>query len=256
MKISTAFESPHPALKHVFCYRKEEPQHKNSKILGEGEGDESRRRSSYTKINHNGGYRQRPNLRMSNNVVILDFLTNEVGIDVVSAAALVSKFQQAGHVTSKDLWSMKLDDIKNLVTDTNIRKRIQAAIRRGPNAKKLTSPKKAKQIDSSSCQSDEPPCLPPDELPEDEDLCGCFSVNRSPVMILWASIVAYATGYNWEEALSLASTVAALNAQAKAESIWGQSSSSKKGNQQDNAEFYSDGFKVRKFPNFVRNGGD
>lgn len=53
-------------------------------------------------------------------------------------------------------------------------------------------------------------------------LTGIVIVNRSPVMILWSAIVARETlGTDWAESLSLASAVAALNAQAKASSIWG-----------------------------------
>ncbi len=42
-----------------------------------------------------------------------------------------------------------------------------------------------------------------------------ISINRAPVMTLWAAVVAQRLGFNWEEALSLGKAVAGLNAQAK-----------------------------------------
>ncbi len=41
------------------------------------------------------------------------------------------------------------------------------------------------------------------------------SVNRAPVLTLWAAIVAERLGFSWEEALTLGRTVAGLNAQSK-----------------------------------------
>ena len=63
----------------------------------------------------------------------------------------------------------------------------------------------------------------PQELdPSEIDIDSKISVNRSPVMILWSAVVAREVlGYNWEEALSLAHAVSALNAQSKASRIWG-----------------------------------
>jgi hypothetical protein len=42
-----------------------------------------------------------------------------------------------------------------------------------------------------------------------------ISVNRAPVLTLWAAVVAERLGFNQDEALSLAKAVAGLNAQAK-----------------------------------------
>lgn len=42
-----------------------------------------------------------------------------------------------------------------------------------------------------------------------------ISINRAPVMTLWAAVVAQRLGFTWEEALSLGKAVAGLNAQAK-----------------------------------------
>jgi hypothetical protein len=41
------------------------------------------------------------------------------------------------------------------------------------------------------------------------------SVNRAPVLTLWAAVVAARLGFEWEEALTLGRAVAGLNAQAK-----------------------------------------
>ena len=45
------------------------------------------------------------------------------------------------------------------------------------------------------------------------------AARRSPVMVLWGAVVGRVCGYGWEEALSLASAVAALNAAAKGVSL-------------------------------------
>jgi hypothetical protein len=41
------------------------------------------------------------------------------------------------------------------------------------------------------------------------------SINRAPVLTLWAAIVAQRLGFNKKEALTLGKAVAGLNAQAK-----------------------------------------
>jgi hypothetical protein len=42
-----------------------------------------------------------------------------------------------------------------------------------------------------------------------------ISINRAPVLTLWAAVVAERLGFDWEEALTLGRAVAGLNAQAK-----------------------------------------
>jgi hypothetical protein len=42
-----------------------------------------------------------------------------------------------------------------------------------------------------------------------------ISINRAPVLTLWAAVVAARMGFAWEEALTLGRAVAGLNAQAK-----------------------------------------
>jgi hypothetical protein len=154
------------------------------------------------------------------NLLILDFLTNDAGINVILAANLVTKFQELGYITGNALWSLTPEDIKKIVDDAGLRRKIQAAVRRGPDHIKK-SPKGKKLKITAENVSDEPACLPPEELPEDQ-LYGEYKVNRSPVMILWSAVVAFSTKYTWDEALSLGSTVSALNAQSKAASIWDQ----------------------------------
>ena len=51
-------------------------------------------------------------------------------------------------------------------------------------------------------------------MPEDAIL-----INRSPVLALWAAVVAERLGFSWEEALSLGKAVAGLNAQAKGRAL-------------------------------------
>ena len=42
-----------------------------------------------------------------------------------------------------------------------------------------------------------------------------ISINRAPVLTLWAAVVAQRLGFNWDEAVSLGKAVAGLSAQAK-----------------------------------------
>lgn len=46
-----------------------------------------------------------------------------------------------------------------------------------------------------------------------------ISVNRAPVLTLWASVVAHELGFAWEEAVTLGRVVACLNAYAKGKSL-------------------------------------
>jgi hypothetical protein len=42
-----------------------------------------------------------------------------------------------------------------------------------------------------------------------------ITINRAPVLTLWAAVVAQRLGFRWDEALSLGKALAGLNAQAK-----------------------------------------
>jgi hypothetical protein len=42
-----------------------------------------------------------------------------------------------------------------------------------------------------------------------------LSINRAPVLALWAAVVAQRLGFRWEESLSLGKALAVLNAQSK-----------------------------------------
>ena len=46
-----------------------------------------------------------------------------------------------------------------------------------------------------------------------------ISVNRAPVLTLWASVVAHELGFAWDEAVTLGRVVAGLNAYAKGKSL-------------------------------------
>lgn len=45
------------------------------------------------------------------------------------------------------------------------------------------------------------------------------TINRAPVLTLWAAVVAERLGYGWDAALSLGKAVAGLNAQAKGRAL-------------------------------------
>jgi len=48
---------------------------------------------------------------------------------------------------------------------------------------------------------------------------GTFSINRAPVLTLWAAVVARRLGFAWPEALTLGRAVAGLNAYSKGVSL-------------------------------------
>ncbi|HKI85544.1 MAG TPA: hypothetical protein VKA53_02245 [Thermoanaerobaculia bacterium] len=46
-------------------------------------------------------------------------------------------------------------------------------------------------------------------------MTGTITINRAPVLTLWAAVVAERLGFEWEEALTVGRAVAGLNAYAK-----------------------------------------
>ena len=42
-----------------------------------------------------------------------------------------------------------------------------------------------------------------------------ITINRAPVLALWAAVVAQRLGFRWDESLSLGKALADLNAQSK-----------------------------------------
>jgi hypothetical protein len=46
-----------------------------------------------------------------------------------------------------------------------------------------------------------------------------ISINRAPVLTLWAAVVADGLGFKWDEALTLGRAVAGLNAHSKGVSL-------------------------------------
>eukprot|EP00960_Hanusia_phi_P045253 757120-Hanusia_phi.AAC.3 len=156
---------------------------------------------------------------MSGKVLVLDFLTNGAGLDLVAAASLVDAFVQAGRSTSASIFATTDKDLKEFVSKPALRKKILAAIRKGPKVleqKDEPSKKRAAALEPDAKIIR--PCL----LPVG-DLHGVVRVNRSPVMILWGAVVAHTVNkLEWEESLSVSSVVASLNAKAKAARIWGE----------------------------------
>ena len=56
-----------------------------------------------------------------------------------------------------------------------------------------------------------------------------ISINRAPVLTLWAAIVAEHSGHDWEEALTLGRALAGLNAQSKGQRLGIYEKKEKKG---------------------------
>jgi len=155
--------------------------------------------------------------------LILSWLTNDVGLELMAAAPLVRGFADLGVVSEAELWALDQGQIKGCVSHGGQRKKILAALQRGK-----VEPKAAKKRRGAFDDASEPEeAVEPPAERKPQACTGVVLINRSPVMILWAAILAKeALGYDWAEALSLGSAVSALNARAKHDRIWGTKHSS------------------------------
>ena len=132
------------------------------------------------------------------------------------AIQLAKSFLEAGHNSREQLLSLSEQEISRLVKATGHRKKIIAHIR---NPATLASPRPAKKtkVEITTICTEAPP--PPSRCAA-EKCTAVLKINRTPVMILWAAVVAsQKLDYDWNESLSLASAVSALNARAKGISI-------------------------------------
>jgi len=157
--------------------------------------------------------------------IVLDFLTNTAAIELMDAAPLVQKFLAFGAADSKAIFALSKDDMKELIPNVGHRRKAANAIKRGEEAAMVSpavSPKKKRKSSGVSVKVEDEIALEAPEVVPEEEVTGEVSINRSPVMILWAATVAHTLGNDWGASLSLAHTVSALNAQSKAGRIWGQ----------------------------------
>ena len=146
---------------------------------------------------------------MSDKVVVLDFLTNGAGLDLAAAVLLVDAFIQSGRTTSSRISATTDKELKEIVSKPAQRKKILAAIRKGPQILKAKEEPNKKRAAASEPDTK---IARPSLLPV-QALHGVVRVNRSPVMILWGAVVANVVNeLEWEESLSLSSVVASLNA--------------------------------------------
>src|SRR5207249_6177034 len=77
-----------------------------------------------------------------------------------------------------------------------------------PTGRRRCSPRR-----SPPSATDEAPSMPAKQAP------ATISINRAPVMTLWAAVVAERLGFDRDEALTLGRAVAGLNAQSKGRRI-------------------------------------
>ena len=144
---------------------------------------------------------------------VLDFLF-AANLETADAFSTAKKLIEAGVSDRAAIASLTPERLKSL-TDKRLHRKLLGAIRRMPTldaaAVSPSSPKRAKQ--GSEAMS-----APPPPTPGEHD--GVLVVNRSPVMILWASACAHVgDAHNWSEALSLGSACAALFARSKGASL-------------------------------------
>jgi len=149
--------------------------------------------------------------------LVVMFLT-ECKLKPADAIAGAKGFLQAGFTTRDKLLAMTEEEVKQCMKAAPQRKKVLKYLASNPPPELPTPPaKKAKTASGSPFTTDAPAIA---RLPAESCTAVVVSVNRSPVMILWAAVVAQLKlKYDWNESLSLASAVAALNARAKGISI-------------------------------------
>ncbi|KAG8468202.1 hypothetical protein KFE25_013285 [Diacronema lutheri] len=157
-------------------------------------------------------------------VEVLEFLFG-AKIAPTDAFALAKAFVEAGVKSRAALDALTPERAKEL-TPAALRRKVVSALKRLPQQQQQRQQQaKRKQRQSQDEEAADgllakrarmSPLAPEPPPPADgEAPPASVRANRSPVMILWAAAVAQALGYDWSEALSLASAVASLFADAK-----------------------------------------
>lgn len=149
------------------------------------------------------------------------FLTQECKLKAPDAIQAAKPFLEAGFDTREKLLTVVSDKAGSSVLEAigaGNRKKIVNYLKRPAVEAPLPTPKRAKTDGPSAAPQLEAP--PPPSPMVAEACTAVIKVNRSPVMILWAAVVAkVGLGYDWQSSLSLASAVAGLNSRAKGISI-------------------------------------
>lgn len=145
---------------------------------------------------------------------VLQFLF-DAKIAATDAFAVAKAFIEGGVNSRAAIAELTPDRVKALAP-AKLSRKIVSAIKRMPKQGEPASEPSASPLKRArpSPHAPDPPLPPLGESPPES-----VRVNRSPVMILWGANVALALGYDWSEALSLASAAAGLIAQRKGSSL-------------------------------------
>lgn len=142
---------------------------------------------------------------------VLDFLF-AANLEASDAFAAARSLMEAGVNSPESIAALTPERVKSL-TAKQCHRKLLAALR-----KKSFTLEKAS--DSPSKRQKEATVPPPPPLPSQAQALPDVVLNRSPVMILWATAIAHEVlGYTWAESLSLASASAAVFARAKGHSL-------------------------------------
>ena len=141
------------------------------------------------------------------------------------ALATVLDFLFAAHIEASDAFGAAKalleagvrtrDDLAALTPE---RAKLLSALRKMPTLDNTPTPPSSKK----QRQTADLPATPPPPSPPPSSSVGCDAdvvLNRSPVMVLWATAIAFVLGHAWADALSLGSACAAMFARSKGKSL-------------------------------------
>lgn len=135
------------------------------------------------------------------------------------AFAAAKAFMEGGVNSTSAIARLTPERVKALA-GAKISRKIINAIKRMPSEQPQPQPPALTPDDAPSAKRTRPSPYAPDPPPPPCDAPpASVRINRSPVMILWAAKVAEALGYDWSEALSLASAAAGVMAHTKGSSL-------------------------------------
>lgn len=80
---------------------------------------------------------------MADRLAVMDFLTNDCGIDLMVAAPLVNKFVESGLGADPDaLWTLTKEEVNRLVSEAGVKRKINTALKKGKEKTQAPSPQK------------------------------------------------------------------------------------------------------------------
>eukprot|EP00188_Purpureofilum_apyrenoidigerum_P003003 Plantae.Rhodophyta-Purpureofilum_apyrenoidigerum.ctg3050.p1 GENE.Plantae.Rhodophyta-Purpureofilum_apyrenoidigerum.ctg3050~~Plantae.Rhodophyta-Purpureofilum_apyrenoidigerum.ctg3050.p1 ORF type:complete len:324 (-),score=53.93 Plantae.Rhodophyta-Purpureofilum_apyrenoidigerum.ctg3050:546-1517(-) len=160
---------------------------------------------------------------------VLGVLVKQCKLPAMEAMKIVPALLAAGVRDEDTLRDLPEKQLAKRVKDAKLRRKITIAVRGKPAVRKvdgtsIIQENRGTEVKASGRLGGIVPA--PARTFVENELLATYNivVNRSPVLILWAAIVANVRGYDWSSSLSLAQAAADWYAQRKSE-YWGISSS-------------------------------